>query len=421
MKRVIWYLFGIITGLSFLIGTVLAYPIDGFDHTGIRRLKRIELIMAGTIPGPKIPPGATLTLAEITLHPGIKDLNLSNPGVLIDEKLQNQIESLFPNRDESYSLAVLDISPGRPFRLALRQADRRFPVGSVGKLAVLAGLFNELQRLFPDAVDKRNEMLTSRVVPAGPWIETDYHDIPIYFPDTELYASRPARQGDRFSLYEWADHMISASANSAASTLWKELILMRHFGNLYPPSMEEEETFFSTFPKHRLTELMASVVNEPLLKIEITAEEFHLGSFFTSEGKKRVPGEGDSFATPFGLLKFLVAMEQGRIVDPWSSLEIKRLMYTTARRIRYASSPALSTAAVYFKSGSLYRCQPETGFSCKKYMGNKDNIMNSVVIVEHPDSRIYLVALMSNVLKKNSAVDHQTIGTEIESLMKSWP
>ncbi|MEX1313920.1 MAG: hypothetical protein AB1Z38_07075, partial [Desulfotignum sp.] len=130
---------------------------------------------------------------------------------------------------------------------------------------------------------------------------------------------------------------------------------------------------------------------------------------------------GDSRATPLGLLKYLVALEQGRLVDPWSSLEIKRLMYTTARRIRYASSPALGGAAVYFKSGSLYRCMPEPGFTCRKYMGNQENVMNSVAIVEHTDSRIYLVALMTNVLKKNSAVDHQTLATQIDTILRTLP
>ena len=104
-------------------------------------------------------------------------------------------------------------------------------------------------------------------------------------------------------------------------------------------------------------------------------------------------------------------------MDQWSSLEIKRLLYMTARRIRYASSPALSDAAVYFKSGSLYRCKPEPGFTCEKYKGNVENIMNSVIIVEHPDGRIYLLGLLSNVLKKNSAMEHQSLATFIDGIL----
>jgi hypothetical protein len=109
-------------------------------------------------------------------------------------------------------------------------------------------------------------------------------------------------------------------------------------------------------------------------------------------------------------------MEQGRLVDDFSSREIKRLLYMTERRIRYASSPALADSAVYFKSGSLYSCKEEPGFVCKKYRGNKKNYMNSIAVVETPAGvhrLFYLSTLISNVLYKNSAVEHQTLATYI--------
>ena len=128
-----------------------------------------------------------------------------------------------------------------------------------------------------------------------------------------------------------------------------------------------------------------------------------------------------SGATPLGLLTFLVRLEQGEVVDRWSSLELKRLLYMTARRIRYASAPRLADAAVYFKSGSLYRCQPEEGFECGRYRGNVFNYMNSVAIVEKPDGDVYLVALMSNVLRVNSAVEHQTLATFLDRILTQQP
>jgi hypothetical protein len=133
-----------------------------------------------------------------------------------------------------------------------------------------------------------------------------------------------------------------------------------------------------------------------------------------------VPGT-TSYATPKSLIEFLLKLEQGKLVDPFSSREIKRLIYMTARRIRYASSPALSGAAVYFKSGSLYKCRPESGFVCKKYQGNELNLLCSVAIVEHPASRPrlhYMVAVISNVLRKNSALAHQTLATRVHRLME---
>ena len=97
-----------------------------------------------------------------------------------------------------------------------------------------------------------------------------------------------------------------------------------------------------------------------------------------------MPGSGDSYGTARELMRYLLRMEQGRLVDLFSSREIKRLIYVTERRIRYASSPALAEAAVYFKSGSLFECAPEKGFTCKPYAGNVKNYMNSAAIIESP-------------------------------------
>ena len=68
------------------------------------------------------------------------------------------------------------------------------------------------------------------------------------------------------------------------------------------------------------------------------------GSFFTREGKKRVSGT-NSVANARELMRYLVLMEQGVLVDAWSSREIKRLIYLTDIRIRYAASPALNREA----------------------------------------------------------------------------
>ena len=89
-------------------------------------------------------------------------------------------------------------------------------------------------------------------------------------------------------------------------------------------------------------------------------------------------------------------------------------------RYRYAASPALTNAAVFFKSGSLFECRAEPGFTCKQYAGNVTNLMNSVAVVESGEKR-YLVALMSNVLRVNSAVEHQTIAGDVEKLIQGRP
>jgi hypothetical protein len=393
------------------------YPIDGYQWTGIRRILRLSLIIEGKLKGTKPPAGALKSYNDIKLNLVNARGDSLEQLPDVDSILQKKIDALFPNRHESYSIAVVDITPGKPIRFARRQADRQFPPGSVGKLAIAAALFTELKNLYPDSTIKRSELLRTRMVVADKWIHVDTHEVPVFDVETNKSKFRPAREGDVFSLYEWADHTLSASSNAAASIVWKEVLLMRAFGKNYPPTREQEQEFFDKTPKSELTNLAIPLVNDPLRAIGISEDEWRLGSFFTYNGKRSVPGFGGSVGTPIGLIKYLIALERGKIVDAWSSLEIKRLMYMTARRIRYASAPALAKSAVYFKSGSQYKCTPEEGFTCGKYKGNVENYMNSVAIVEHPEGRTYLVALMSNVLKKNSAVEHQTIATYVDRIL----
>ena len=248
----------------------------------------------------------------------------------------------------------------------------------------------------------------------------DEHTAPFFDTLTNKMTKRTIREDDVFTLYEWLDHMVSVSNNGAASVCWREAVLMRKFGKDYPTLTEEEaESFFKSTPKSELSTMAVEVVNEPLRSLGITEDEWRLGSFFTRGASAYIPGKGGSIGSPAGLMKFLVAMERGKLVDMRTSLEIKRMLYMTDRRIRYASAGVLSKAAVYFKSGSLYSCRPEEGYSCAKYKGNKDNFMNSVAIVEHPEGTTYMVVLMSNVLKKNSASDHAELAVGIDRIVKS--
>ena len=404
-----------------LIGTasiISSYPIDGYLFSQIRRLNRLQLILEGKINDTKLLPGQLLSINDIKLSLYGTRLDSLTNFRKIDAELQNKLNRLFPNKDESYSICVLEITAKQKLRYAERQPDRTFMPGSIGKLAVIAGLFAELEKIYPASFTKRIELLKKSKVKAGRWAIPNSHTIPIFDPETKAFEKRLVRERDVCTLFEWADHMLSVSSNAAASVVWKELVLLRHYGINYPPSEEEEKNFFEKTPKTELRDMMMSVVNDPLRKIGITETQWQLGSFFTKEGKRIIPGEGGSIASPFGLMKYLVALEKGEIVDKESSLEIKRLMYMTDRRIRYAQSPALKNAAVYFKSGSYYSCIPEPDFECKKYSGNKQNYMNSVAIIEHPDGTKYFVTLMSNVLKKNSGTDHMYLASEIDRIIR---
>jgi len=77
-------------------------------------------------------------------------------------------------------------------------------------------------------------------------------------------------------------------------------------------------------------------------------------------------------------------------------------------------------SAVYFKSGSLYSCKVEEGFVCGKYMGNVRNYMNSVAMIETPAGQNqlhYMVSVLSNVLRKNSAVDHRDLARAVHAML----
>lgn len=405
--------------LSILL--LVFYPIDGYEKTGIRRLKRLERIHKGEIKSSSapLPPGALKTYDEIFLH--LQSRSGDSVGGLLqsDPLLQTGVNSLFRGLDKSYSLALLDISDPGNIRYAQRNHQAGYQPGSVGKIAVLNALFYYLKCIYPDSWEQRTQLLKSKSVQAGVWGLTDEHTIPIYNIEKNSLVKRQVIPGDIFTLYEWTDHMMSVSNNGAASIVWREVMLMAAFAEHYPDlTKEQAEEYFKQTPRKELTDLGNEVVNKPLRELGIGPDEWRLGSFFTRGANTYAGDKGGSIGTPLGLMKFLVQLEQGNIIDPESSLEMKRLMYMTDRRIRYAQSPALREAAVYFKSGSLYKCDREKNPDCGKYMGNVINYMNSVAIVEQPDNCTYIVVLMTNVLDKNSATDHMYLAGRIDKLLR---
>ena len=415
MKRIIL----LVLGLS-MMGFMVYYPVDGYERTGIKRLKRLELIKSGELKdAATLPVGAMKNWNEIELNLVTRKEDSTTSFFVVDEAFQKEISGLFRGLDRSYSLTILDISDPYNTRYAQRNELLGYQPGSVGKLAVLIALFDQLAKIYPDSFEKRLELLRSKSVKAGVWGLTDEHTIPIYNIEKKSLVKRQVIASDVFSLFEWADHMLSVSNNGAASIVWREALLMAAFGEAYPELTEEQAmAYFKETPRKELTDLSNDVVNLPLRQLGITHEEWRLGSFFTKGANTYVGDKGGSIGTPQGLMKFLVQLEQGNIIDEASSLEMKRLMYMTDRRIRYAQSPVLKEAAVYFKSGSLYKCDRSKGEACGKYMGNLTNFMNSVIIVEHPDNCTYMVVLMTNVLRKNSASDHLYLASSIDKIIK---
>ncbi len=399
---------------------VQAYPLDG-DDSGIRRLQGQRTLQERK-GGPKLHPGALLSQDDIRLH--LEDRPAWNLDPTDrDPGLQAALDGVFKNRDPSYGVLVVDISDPTNLRWAGVREERNQVPGSVGKILCMTALFDGLRRAFPD-IEQRKRLLREHWVDATDWVISDSHKVPRLDPAGGGLIHAVIRPGDRFTLGEWVDHMISPSANSAASTVWKEAMLLRAFGQDYPPSREQENAYFRGTPRAELQALAQAVINDALQAADLNPDQLRVGSFWTKTGKQKVPGVGGSRTTPRELGRWLLRLEQGRLVDAWSSLEMKRFLYMTKRRYRYVYAPELARAAVYFKSGSLFRCVPEEGFKCGKYMGNAQNAMNSVVIVESPaaagpDQKRYLVALTSDVRKVNSAWDHSRLGAAIEEMVRS--
>ena len=412
-RRMSWI--GGVVPLLLAASVAQAYPLDGYDATGIRRLEGNRLANTGAVRDVRQPPGALLGRKDVDLRLVGQTFDLPTP----DPAFTAEVTGILSGGMDAYGLAVLDLTdPAKP-RYAEHRADHRQNVGSVGKLVVALALFQALADAYPDT-EARTRVLTKTLVTADGFSQSDHHTVRFYDPKTKSLVRRTVRIGDVASLYEWLDWMLSPSSNSAAGMVMREAMLLRQYGPAYPPPEAEIARFFRETPKSELTRLFEQTFFEPVTRNGLSLDMLRQGSVFTHTGKQIVPGPGDSYGTARELMRYLLRMEQGRIVDEFSSREIKRLIYVTENRIRYASSPALADAAVYFKSGSLYECAPEPGFTCKPYAGNVKNFMNSAAIIESPARErklYYMSTLVTNILRKNSAAEHQALATRLQQLL----
>lgn len=404
--------------LAFLITTVsFSYPIDSYDDTGIRRLDYYQQSQSGEVKGKKLHEGATLGRYDV--FPRLTGFDEDIPKA--DAKISAKIARLIVSEPENYGVAILDLSDPNAITYAEHNANYRSNVGSVGKVLVALALFAQLRDIYPDDVEKRQDILRNTYVTADKFSLSDHHKVRFWDVAEQSLDHRAIAPGDQGNLYEYLDWALSPSSNAAAAMLQREIILLSHFGQRYPVSEEEAQAFLENTKKTELGAMFLDAMSKPLVELGIDTDKLRQGSFFTRTGKQRVPGTS-SYGTPRELIKLLYKMETGKLIDEFSSTELKRLLYLSERRIRYASHPNLHSSAVYFKTGSLYSCQPEEGFECGKYQGNKRNILASLAVVEAPAQNPdyhYLVVVQSNVLRVNSAVAHQTLAARIHKLIKS--
>ena len=449
---------GLLAALVLLPHRGHAYPTDPVsqERTEIRRLKWQWEVDHGDASGIRLPPGALWSRDAIVLRMTgagrAVDITADTPK---DPILQRGLAEILRRRQwPAYNVAILDIThPEAPRYAAIREQVGQTP-GSVAKVLVGAALLQALKKRFPSDLDARRALLRDVMLPADSWAMPNHHQVPIIYGDhLEHHVIRSVRVGDTFSLWEWLDHALSPSSNAAATLVWREAILMRLLGDAYPPS-RRDALLFSRWDRQTFSDAAFAAVDEASVEAGLEVEHLKLRRFFTHNASRHIFAE-PSEVTPLALVQWMLRLEQGRIVDAASSLELKRLLYLTRRRVRYVYAPILRDAAVFFKTGSLYACRPEVGFQCRQYHGNRLNVLNAVVEIDMSDignqgtaqtdtsrssgaaasvgSRatgvvegpvgptprhlVYLVAVMSNELRRNAAMDHAALAAEIHQLI----
>ena len=273
--------------LTISCGTASAYPLDGEEESGIRRLEGYRLVQESES-GAKLAGGQLCNSNEITLH--LLDYDGPDFDALEeDETLAAALNNMLRKRDPSYSMVLVDFSNAENVRWAGLRLDLKQNPGSVGKLLCMAALFHALAQAFPDT-DERAMVLKTAISRAGDWVNNEIHIVPKWDDTAQRNRFSVLNESDHFRLSEWIDHAISASANGAGTIVWREAMAIRHFGRDYPGSEEARQAFFNGIPKSELSAIARAVITEPLIEAGIDIKNIQQGSFFTGNSKRKVPG-----------------------------------------------------------------------------------------------------------------------------------
>jgi hypothetical protein len=290
-------------------GTAFAYPLDGYPATGIKRLEAYRLSATSSGRPDFLTEGEMLPSNQLKL--GLADRAFAMPAV--DPELSAQIRSLLGADAAAYGVAVLDWSnPKRP-RYATVNADQAQNPGSVGKIMVLLAWFQALADVYPDDTGARRRLLRDTEVVADKFINTDSHKVPVWDFGESMVDRRPIAIGDRANLWTFSDWMASASSNAAASTLMKQLVLIKHFGKRYPVPDAEADAWLASTPKAELSRIFSDAIQSPAGRNGLDISKLRQGSFFTRQGKALIPGTS-STSTAGELMRFIIQMERGKLV-----------------------------------------------------------------------------------------------------------
>ena len=124
-----------------------AYPLDGYETTGIGRLEAQRLVQEGERPGKKRPPGELLPLSKVGLRL-IDQPEFNLPKA--DPDLTGQVKKMLGSHVDRYGIALLDLSDMDHPRYAEWNGNQHQNPGSVGKIIVALGIFQALADIYPD-------------------------------------------------------------------------------------------------------------------------------------------------------------------------------------------------------------------------------------------------------------------------------
>ena len=146
---------------------------------------------------------------------------------------------------------------------------------------IALGVFQALADIYPNRIDARLNILRNTVVTADEFIQSDYHQVPVWQPGASRVRYPKIQFGDQASLWTYLDWMLSASSNAAASMVLKHLMLLVQYGPAYPVSETEAQQFFKTTSKKELAALLSRALQAPVVRNGLDLAQLRQGSFFT--------------------------------------------------------------------------------------------------------------------------------------------
>ena len=156
--------------------------------------------------GRKQPAGATLPTEAVDIRlTGHADIGLPEE----DAGFSRQIVALLGEYADRYGISVLDMTNPDELRYAEHHGGVTRNPGSVGKILVAMAIWQALADLYPDDTARRWQLLKDTEIVADEFIISDSHTVRRWDRDSETLIRRPLQVGDRGSMMEYMDWMLS--------------------------------------------------------------------------------------------------------------------------------------------------------------------------------------------------------------------